>query len=166
MADVDTHEQSDVNARPNALEQLLFYVGSAALLTVIAVETVSVLGRHFSLPLIGAIEIIQASILVAACASTVFATLRAAHAAVRLLTNRLSSRAQQHLSQLNALLSALFFAGLAIGSCWLAFDFWNSYEESELLHISYRPLRAIATLSALIATLIFLYRTLHREKQP
>jgi len=170
MADVNLHEQSDTQAMQNPagqnpLEQLLFYVGSAALLAVIAVEALSVLGRHVSLPLIGAIEIIQALILIAACASTVFATLRAAHATVRLLTNRMSTTVQRRLSQVNAVLAALFFAGLAIGSFWLARDFWNAYEESELLHISYRPLRAIATLSALSTMMIFLYGILQREKQ-
>jgi len=165
MADVDMHEHSEPNAKQNPLEQLLFYVGSVAMLAVIAVEALSVLGRHFSLPFIGAIEIIQALILIAACAATVYTTLRTGHAAVRLLTNRFSSIAQQRLLQVNSLLAAVFFAGLAIGLFWLAYDSWNSYEESEVLHISYLPLRAIATLSAFIAMMVFLYGTVQRGKQ-
>jgi TRAP-type C4-dicarboxylate transport system permease small subunit len=107
--------------------------------------------------LIGAIEIIQTSIIVVACTSTVIATLQAAHARVQLVINRLSVTASTWLARLSAALSSLFFLGIAAGSFWLAYDLWNAYEESEVLHISYRPLRVIVALSAFIAMLIFIY---------
>ena len=156
MAHLESSTPTEVKRERHPLEQLLLYAGSAALLAIMLVETVSVLGRHLSLPLVGAIEIVQSSIIVVACTSTVIATLQAAHARVQLIINRLSTPLRTHLSRLSAVLSALFFLGLAAGSIWLAHDAWHAFEESEVLHISYRPLRAIVALSALITTLIFI----------
>jgi len=160
MADIEMKTQSDARLKQHPLQQLLFYAGSAALLGIMLVETLSVLGRHLSLPLIGAIEIIQASIIIVACTSTVIATLLAAHARVQLIINRLSVTARTRLASLSAALSSLFFLGLAAGSSWLAYDAWNAFEESEVLHISYRPLRVVVALSALIVTLIFIFNAL------
>lgn len=155
MDQLESSTPSGPKSLTHLLQQLLFFVGSAALLAIMLVETISVFGRHLSLPLIGTIEIIQASIIVVACTSTVIATLQAAHARVQLIINRLSIPARTHLGRLSAAVSALFFLGLAAGSVWLAHDAWNAYEESEVLHISYRPLHIIVVLSAFITMLIF-----------
>jgi TRAP-type C4-dicarboxylate transport system permease small subunit len=138
----------------------LFYVGAGGLLIVMVVETVAVIGRRIGWPLLGAIEVIQAAILTAACVATVSATLNQAHATVHLLTDRLPSGAKQWLLRLAALLAALFFASLAVATAWLAADFWHAHEESELLHISFRPLRAMTVLAAGAVAAIFLYRAL------
>ena len=141
----------------------LFYVGAGALLIVMAVETVAVIGRRIGWPLLGAIEIIQAAILIAACAATVTATLNQAHATVHLLTDRLPTTIKQWLLRFDSLLSALLFAALTIATVWLAMDFWNAYEESELLHISFRPLRAITALATAAIAIIFLYRAVRNS---
>jgi TRAP-type C4-dicarboxylate transport system permease small subunit len=156
MAQLESSAPSDARHKQHPLEQLLFYAGSIALLAIMFVETISVLGRHSSLPLIGAIEIIQASIIVVACTSTVIATLLSAHARVQLIINRLSEDTKAKLARVGALLSAIFFLGFAIGSFWLARDTWHAYEQSEVLHISYRPLRAIVVLAAFSTMCVFL----------
>jgi TRAP-type transport system small permease protein len=138
----------------------LFYIGACGLLIVMAVETVAVIGRHIGWPLLGAIELIQAAILTAACAAAVSATLNQAHATVHLLVDRLPPTLKQGLLRLAALLSALFFAGLAAAALWLAADFWHAHEESELLHISFRPLRAMTALATAAIAGVFLYRAL------
>ena len=145
----------------------LFYVGATGLLIVMTVETIAVIGRRIGWPLLGAIEIIQAAILMAACAATVSATLNRAHATVHLLVDRLPTKPKDWLLRFAALLSALFFAGLAVAATWLAMEFWQAHEESELLHISFRPLRAITALAAAAIAVIFLYRALRvpRAKQ-
>jgi TRAP-type C4-dicarboxylate transport system permease small subunit len=145
----------------------LFYVGATGLLIVMTVETIAVIGRRIGWPLLGAIEIIQAAILLAACAATVSATLNQAHATVHLLVDRLPARPKEWLLRFADVLSALFFAGLAVAATWLAMDFWQAHEESELLHISFRPLRAITALAAAAIAAIFLYRALRapRAKQ-
>jgi TRAP-type C4-dicarboxylate transport system permease small subunit len=142
----------------------LFYIGAVGLLVVMTVETLAVIGRRIGWPLLGAIEIIQAAILMAACAATVAATLNRAHASVHLLVDRLPSKPKEWLLRFAALLSALFFAGLAVAATWLAMDFWAAHEESELLHISFRPLRAITALTATAIAAIFLYRALRAPR--
>lgn len=142
----------------------LFYIGAAGLLTVMVIETVSVIGRHSGWPLLGAIEIIQAAILVAACAATVIATLERAHATVHLVVERLPALWQSILARCGSLLSAAFFAGLAAGAGWLASDFWNAHEESELLHISFRPLRILTSLAAAAVAAIMAYRAVARAR--
>lgn len=138
----------------------LFHVGAWALLAVMAVETVSVIGRHLGRPLLGALEIIRAAILLAACAAMVTATLADAHAGVHLLIDRLPPRARRAIVRVGALLSALFFAGLLAGSLLLARDFWPAHEESELLGIPFRPLRACVCLAAFAVAAVFVRRAL------
>jgi TRAP-type C4-dicarboxylate transport system permease small subunit len=142
----------------------LFYIGAFGLIAVMTVETIAVIGRHLGWPLLGAIEMIQAAILLSACAATVIATLNRAHATVHLLTDRLSPTWRALLARIASLLATLFFAGLAAGAIWLASDFWQAHEESEVLHISFRPLRVITALAALSVAAIFAYRAFHKTR--
>jgi TRAP-type C4-dicarboxylate transport system permease small subunit len=135
-------------------------MGAGGLLTMTAIETISVVGRHLGAPLLGALEVIRAAILLAACAAMVIATLADAHASVHLVLDRVPPRARHGLERFSALLSALFFAGLLTGSLWLASDFWSAHEESELLGIPFRPLRVLVSLSAGAIALLFLDRVL------
>src|SRR5512144_1948383 len=103
MADVDAHSE------PRSLgHRLLFYVGAAALLLVMLIETIAVIGRHIGWPVLGAIEMIQSAILLAACASTVIATLHHSHAVVHLLTDRLRPSLRSMLLRFASILSVLF----------------------------------------------------------
>ena len=122
----------------------LFYIGAVGLLTAMAVEVIAVLGRQIGTPLLGALEVIQTAILLTSSAAMLSATLTDAHATVHLVTDRLSPRPRLFLRRLANFLSAVFFTGLAAGALWLTLDFWNANEQSELLHISYRPLRIIS----------------------
>ncbi|HET7811773.1 MAG TPA: TRAP transporter small permease subunit [Steroidobacteraceae bacterium] len=143
----------------------LFYVGSAGLLCMMLVETAAVIGRHVGLPVTGALEIVQAAIVPAACAGMLIATLRGAHAAVHLLTDRLPEDARRLIARGAALLAALFCAALCAGAAWLASDYWNSYEHSEVLRIPFRPLRLLVALTAAALALAFLARAFGRAKQ-
>lgn len=156
MGDVKVPEQS-------APRGPLFYIGAAGLLIAMGVESVAVLGRHVGIPLLGALEIIQTAILLTATAAMVSATLNHAHASVTLLTERVSPRTRLILSKFSAFLSTLFFLSLAAGSLWLTIDAWNEYEQSELLHISFRPLRVI-TFAAVLAIAVLFLRELFQRK--
>jgi TRAP-type transport system small permease protein len=134
----------------------LFYVGAAGLLTAMTIETIAVLGRHAGVPLLGALEIIQTAILLAATSAMVSATLNGVHATVTLLTDRLGPQGQRWLRFFAAMLSALFFVGLSAGALWLAVDAWNDHEQSELLHIPFRPLRLISFVAAAAIVIIFI----------
>jgi TRAP-type C4-dicarboxylate transport system permease small subunit len=165
MADLDRTQSNagmdvDLNAQAPLARGPLFYIGAGGLVTVMIIETVAVIGRHAGWPLLGAIEIIQAAILLAACSAMVSTTISHGHASVHLLTDRLPLRPRRWLLRFGSLLSALFFIGLTVGGAWLALDFWNAHEQSELLHIPIRPLRILAAVSVGTVAAIFLFRSL------
>ena len=145
---------------PRPLRGPLFYVGAGGLLSVMMVESVSVIGRHLGRPLLGAFEVIQAAILLAACAAMVIATLTDAHASAHLVVDRLPPRLRGALLRTGAALSAVFFTGLLAGSLWLARDFWHAHEHSELLGIPFRPLRAVVSAAACAVAVVFVHRAL------
>lgn len=134
----------------------LFYIGAAALLLAMAVETIAVLGRHAGIPLLGSLEIIQACILLMASAAMLSATMNSGHATVTLLTNRVGGRARRMLNGFAGLLCALFFTGLTAGALWLAVESWHEHEQSELLHIPFRPLRIVSLVAAGAIAIVFL----------
>lgn len=142
----------------------LFYVGSGGLLCVMLVEAAAVIGRHVGMPVMGALEIVQAAIVPAACAGMLIATLRGAHAAVHMLTERLTEATRARVELGTAVLAALLFAALCGGAAWLASEYWNSYEQSEVLHIPFRPLRLLVAFTAAGLSVAFLYRALRPEK--
>lgn len=141
----------------------LFYIGAAGLLLAMGVETIAVLGRHAGIPFLGALEIIQTAILLTATAAMVSATLSRSHASVTLLIDRVGPTTRWVLDKISALLSALFFTGLAAGSLWLTIETWNEFEQSELLQIPFRPLRAISFAAVMAIALLFV-RDLFRRK--
>jgi TRAP-type C4-dicarboxylate transport system permease small subunit len=132
----------------------------AGLVTATVVDTIAVAGRWLSLPLHGALEIIQAAVLVTACASMLTATLAASHATVHLLLNRVGLRLKALLTRCGSLLAAVFFVGLTIASVWLTLEHWDGHEESELLHIPLWPLRILCSISMLFIAAVFAYRTI------
>jgi TRAP-type C4-dicarboxylate transport system permease small subunit len=134
----------------------LFYIGAAGLVLAMGVETIAVLGRHAGIPLLGALEFIQACILLMASAAMLSATMNRGHATVTLLTSRVGEGARRALHAFANLLAALFFIGLTVGALWLAVESWNDYEQSELLHIPFRPLRVISLLAAGAIAVVFL----------
>ena len=133
----------------------LFYVGAIGLLLAMVAETVAVLGRHAGIPLIGALEVIQACILLMASTAMLSATLNKGHATVTILTNRVSEGTRRILHAFGHLLSTAFFLGLATGAAWLAMDAWNEHERSEMLHIPFKPLRIISLLAASAIAVVF-----------
>lgn len=155
-----------LNAGDKVQRGPMFYIGSAGLLAVMLVEAVAVIGRHTGIPLLGALELVQAAIVPAACAAMMIATLRSAHAAVHMVTERLPPALRQWTSQLGAVLAALFFGALTLGTTWLAADYWNGYEHSEVLRIPFRPIRLLVAASALTLTALFLYRAARPAVQP
>jgi TRAP-type transport system small permease protein len=162
------------NEAPEALEDAdrettggvqawLFYLGAVGLLVAIAADGLAVLGRHVGIPLLGSIELMQAAILLASSAAIVLATVAKRHAVVHLLIDRLSAPSRISIERLHALLSALFFLSLTVGSLWIAFDLRDGHEQSELLRIPYMPLRIVSIVAVLAITVIFLSRVFARR---
>jgi TRAP-type C4-dicarboxylate transport system permease small subunit len=136
----------------------LFYLGGIALLFAMAVDAVAVAGRHIGIPLPGSIELVQAAILVASSAAILSATLADKHARVHLVMDRLKGRPLAALKRIQAAFSVLFFCALAAGSIWIFLDLWGGYEESEVLHSPFAPLRIVCIVSVLGVAFSFLRR--------
>ena len=135
------------------LRAMLVWIGGGALLVAMVADTLAMLGRAFDRPLLGAIEIVQAAVLVAASGALVVAALDDAHARVQLLLRRLPVAWRDLVERLHALAAAVFYSALLAGTAWIAADLWLGHEESELLRIPYRPLRlaAVGVLAVLVA---------------
>jgi|SRR5580704_490627 TRAP-type C4-dicarboxylate transport system permease small subunit len=152
-------EPQDTDVEPaHGVQRWLFYVGAAGLLFAIGADAVAVLGRHVGIPLLGSIELMQAAILLASSAAIVLATVAKKHAVVHLLIDRLSPRRRSIMERVHALLGAVFFAALTVGSVWIAFDLRNGHEQSELLRIPFAPLRIVSIVAVLAVTVIYLVR--------
>jgi TRAP-type C4-dicarboxylate transport system permease small subunit len=160
-----TEPREDTDIEPvHGVQRWLFYVGAAGLLLAIGADAVAVLGRHLGIPLLGSIELMQAAILLASSAAMVMATVAKKHAVVHLLIDRLSPRRRAVMERVHALLSAVFFAALGIGSVWIAYDLRNGHEQSELLRIPFAPLRIVSIVAVLAVAAIYLARAF--EKRP
>jgi len=154
----------EMSSAPPHKRGLLFYAGATGLLAMMAVETVAVIGRHIGVPVTGALEIVQVAIVPAACAAMLIATLRGAHAAVHMLTDRMPEAARSLALRTGSVLAGCCFTALAAGSAWLSFEYWHSFEQTEVLHIPFRPLRALITLAAGALALVFFHRAFRTEK--
>jgi TRAP-type C4-dicarboxylate transport system permease small subunit len=150
---------------PSRPRQWLVWLGGGALLVAMAVDTLAMLGRTFQVPLLGAIEIVQASVLIAASGALVIAALDEAHARVRLVLDRLPAGWRHSAERCYALAALLFYGALLAGSVWIAADLWGGHEESELLRIPYRPLRVVVVVVLFVLTVRALVQLRGRRRQ-
>lgn len=144
--------------RGGLLPRISFALGAAGLLTAMAADAVAVLGRHVGFTVLGAIEVVQASVVLAASAAMVGATLSGAHARVHILIERLAPHWHQRFDRAADMGSCLFFLFLAAGSAWVAAELWPGYEITEILGLPLRWLRLVWIGSCLLIALLFLVR--------
>jgi TRAP-type C4-dicarboxylate transport system permease small subunit len=144
---------------------LLVWIAGGALLTAVAVDALAMAGRQIQLPLIGSIEIVEAAVLFAAAGALIVATLDGAHARVGLLLDRMPANWRIRFERLHALVAVLLFAALLAGSVWIAADLWGGHEESELLHIPYRPLRIATAISLTVLLGLSVRRLVQRRPE-
>jgi TRAP-type C4-dicarboxylate transport system permease small subunit len=140
-----------------------YLVGSLGLLVATAADAIAVAGRHSGIHLLGSIEVVQSAVVLVASSAMVAATIVGTHASVHILTERLTAGAGRRLARIAASLSALFFALLAVGSAWVASELWSGFEQTELLGISLRWLRALWIAAALLIVFLFLRAATRRE---
>jgi hypothetical protein len=148
----------------SALRSLMIWTGGAALLVATAIDTVAVIGRQVGYSVHGAIELIQAAVLVAGAVALVAATAARNHARVRVVVERLG-KARIWAERSSELLTAVFLCALLAGSVWLSVDLWNSHEVSEVAGVPWRWMRLAANV-ALVAMLILTLRHLARSEEP
>lgn len=136
----------------------LIWLGGLGLLAATGIDTASVIGRNFGWPVHGAIELIQAAVLVAGGVALVVASLGGNHAKVHLLVDRLPPARKALVTRVCELAAALFFLGLLAGSLWIAADLWHGHEQSELVGVPWLWLRLFANACLALAALLLARR--------
>lgn len=131
-------------------------LGAIGLLAVMLLVSLSVVGRHLSIPVPGSIEIAEMLIAVIASASFIFATFQNKHAIARLLIDHVSARTHDILEKLATFFSIVLCFTLSYGSMWLIIDVWNLFEETPLLLIPIVPFRIFWFAATFIAGLFLL----------
>lgn len=152
----DADAPSPVGRGPIA--RVAFLIGCAGLLLATAADSIAVLGRHIGFPLLGAIEVVQAAIVLIAASSLVSVTLARGHAGVHILTERLKPVPRRRLAIVADIVAALTLSLLVIGSVMILADLWNGYERSELLHIPLRLLRLLMTVALTVVAIAFVHQ--------
>lgn len=127
-------------------------------------DTLAVIGRHIGLPFLGAIEVVQAAIVLMACCAMVLTTSLGEHASIRILSDRVGHITQNRLRRLSMTISALFALALVVGSIWIAGETWPEWEQSELLHIDFKILRGLSVLCACLLAGLFIYAAVGKRQ--
>lgn len=140
------------------LARLFFTLGAIALLVAMLSDAAAVLGRHVGFPFLGAIELVQASVVIATSSAMVGATLSNAHATVHILLERAPGALHRLLLGFGGAMGAACFAMLAAGSIWIVRDLWGGHEQTELLGLPILPLRLFWCASACLMVVLFLSR--------
>jgi TRAP-type C4-dicarboxylate transport system permease small subunit len=138
------------------LTRASFVLGAVGLLGAMLIDASAVVGRHLGVPLLGSIELVESCVVLMASASLVGTTLGQGHASVHILTEQLSASGRARMRRVSDLLSAVFFAALAIGSLMVARDLWGGDERTELLGLPLAPLRALWCASAVGIVALFI----------
>jgi TRAP-type C4-dicarboxylate transport system permease small subunit len=138
--------------------RILSIVGGLALMTAMATDVISVIGRQTGWPLIGSIELVQAAVVISAATGMIVATIARSHAVVHVLVNRLDPAPKRAVLRVSRLAAALMFAALAAGAAWSLAAHWGGHEESELLGIPYTPLRMVLVSACVVIAAIFAWQ--------
>lgn len=132
-----------------------YALGSAGLIMATAADALAVAGRHLGFRFIGSIELVQAAVVLLACAGMLAVTIGRGHASVHMVTERLRPVARIRLGRFAAVLSAGAFLALAAGSAWILVELWHGHEQTELLHLPLRWLRLLWVVFALFIAFEF-----------
>jgi TRAP-type C4-dicarboxylate transport system permease small subunit len=129
------------------LPRLAAALGGAALLLAVTVDAGGAAARRLGISLPGSIELIQPCIVAIVASALVIATVERGHAAVHLVTARLSPSWRSRFERFAAALSFLVFATLFAGEAWLFAELWPAQERGDLLGLPIAPQRALWCLS-------------------
>ena len=130
---------------------VLLLTGAVGLMGAMVTDSIAVVGRHVGIPFTGSIELAQAFIVLGAASAIAYASLGATHAAVDLVFHRLPISAQRLAHRFAALLGFLFVAALLVGSAWIAWEYRDAGERTELIGIELKWLRLFWLACAVIA---------------
>jgi TRAP-type C4-dicarboxylate transport system permease small subunit len=149
--------------RQGPLATAAFILGTLGLAIATATDALAVAGRHLGFTILGSIEIVQAAIVLIASAAMVGTTVAGRHAAVHIVTGRLAPSTSRRLARIAAAVSAALFIAILVGSVWVAADLWHGFEQTELLRIPLRWLRALWIAAALLIAALFARAAIKRS---
>jgi len=157
--------ESTHGVRNTLFQKFCFLVGAVGVITAMVTDATAVAGRHLGLPLIGAIEVVQAAIVLLATSAMVITTQKRGHASIHIVIDRVDSRKKLLLGRVAAAVSAFYCALLFAGCCWVFWETWPGHERSELLAINYRWLRLAAVVCSGTMTVYFCQQALASRKE-
>lgn len=152
-----------MTARSGPVSNALLVTGAVGLFGAMLTDGVSVLGRHVGVPFTGSIELVQAFVVIAASSAIAYASIFATHAAVELVFQRLPVTAQRIVLRLAALLGFVFLISLLVGSTWIAWEYRDASERTEMLGIEIKWLRMFWIGCAVISAVAMLAPLLSRK---
>ncbi len=155
LSDVSDRTAANSGAGRGWLASAAYTLGGFGLMAATATDAIAVAGRHTGLHLLGSIELVQGAVVLLTTSAMLITTICGGHASVHIVAERLSPSAAARLGRAASFVSGLTFLALAAGSAWVASDLWNGFEQTELLHIPLRWLRAIWIVFALLIALRF-----------
>jgi len=123
-------------------------LGALALFAALLVISISVIGRHVNMLLPGAVEIAEMLFVVVAACAMLFATVDRAHAATRLILDRLPARPRDIVMRAGLAFGALLCLAITAGNIWMLYDVWGLHEVSPLLEVPIVPFRIVFILAS------------------
>lgn len=144
---------------------VLLATGAVGLIGAMLTDAVAVVGRHAGIPFTGSIELVQALVVLAASSAIAYASMGATHAVVDLLFHRLPPWAQALCHRLAAVLGFVFVGALVVGSVWIAWEYRDAGERTELLGIELKWLRMFWVACAVIAAVAILLPVFAKQRQ-
>lgn len=148
----------------NRLSGVLLLTGAVGLIGAMLTDVVAVAGRHTGVPFTGSIELVQAFVVLAAASAIAYASMGARHAVVDLVFHRLPPWAQALAHRLAAVLGFLFVSALIVGSAWIAWEYRDAGERTELLGIELKWLRLFWLACAVIAAVAILLPAFAKQR--
>jgi TRAP-type C4-dicarboxylate transport system permease small subunit len=154
-----------LTARSGPVSNALLATGALGLFGAMLTDGVSVVGRHIGIPFTGSIELVQAFVVIAASSAIAYASIFATHAAVELVFQRLPVTAQRVVLRLAAALGFVFLVSLLVGSAWIAWEYRDAGERTELLGIEIKWLRLFWIGCAVISAVAMLAPIVSRKSR-
>lgn len=145
------------------LAKASYFIGGIGLIGATFTDTFAVAGRHLGIGLTGAIELVQAFVILLGASAMYIATATDNHASVHIFTDRMPPARRAMMRRVAAAFSALVFIVIVAGSAWIVCELWHAHEETELLHIPLLYWRIAWTSFATLMAVHFLARVFERS---
>lgn len=145
------------------------WVGIAAMLLMVAVTCIDVVGaKVFKWRLLGAIDIVMLSQIVAIAFAASMSLIQGRHISVEFFIKLLPKGVQKGIDSFILLLCIVLFGAIIWRLCVLGYSFQTSGEYSATIHIPYYPFAygiALASIPVCLVLLINLYKMLTKRDQ-